>query len=132
MKPDRRRGEALHARDPQNVRPAHNENATESHKEIHTMISPATLTPDLIEHIPSTLEEGLDELRAIADHTRVNPSLDHLPTLIKRTLFLKTHLENGLLAIEKDLRTLTDDTPDPAPSLPHVDSSVPGVSTSGL
>lgn len=92
------------------------------------MIAPESLTPDLIEHVPTSLEEGLDELKAIADHTRVNPSLDHLPTLIKRTLFLKKHLENGLLEIEQDLHTLTDDTTDSAPSTPRLETPTSNVS----
>lgn len=86
------------------------------------MITPDTLTPDLITALPASLEDGLEELKAIADHTRNNPSLDQLPTLIKRTIILKDTLERGLLAIEDDLRTLTADTPDATPANSRVDS----------
>lgn len=99
-----------------------------THTEIDTMIDPTNLTPALVEQTPTSLEEGLEELKAIADHTRVNPSLDHLPTLIKRTLFLKKHLESGLLAIEQDLHTLTDDTTNSAPALTRIQDSASGVS----
>ncbi|MEQ1795069.1 MAG: hypothetical protein ABL970_12865 [Nitrospira sp.] len=71
------------------------------------MISPTALTLTLVEQAPSTLEDGLEELKAIADHTKSGATLDQLPLLVKRTLFLKTHLESGILAIEQDIERLT-------------------------
>lgn len=72
------------------------------------MIPPDTVTATDIDHHPTSLEEGLEELKAIADYTRVSPKLDQLPVLVKRTLFLKAHIEAGILAIEHDIQGLTD------------------------
>ena len=71
------------------------------------MITPASLTLTVVEQAPSTLEDGLEELKAIADHTKSGATLDQLPLLVKRTLFLKAHLESGILAIEQDIERLT-------------------------
>ncbi len=71
------------------------------------MITPTSLTLSVVDQPPSTLEDGLEELKAIADHTKSGATLDQLPLLVKRTLFLKAHLESGILAIEQDIERLT-------------------------
>lgn len=81
------------------------------------MITPTSLTLTVVDQPPSTLEDGLEELKAIADHTKNGATLDQLPLLVKRTLFLKAHLESGILAIEQDIERLTaEQAPSQTPS----------------
>jgi hypothetical protein len=35
------------------------------------------------------------------------PKLDQLPLLVKRTVFLKSHLDTGILAIEQEVQTIS-------------------------
>lgn len=93
------------------------------------MITPTSLTLSVVDQPPSTLEDGLEELKAIADHTKSGATLDQLPLLVKRTLFLKAHLESGILAIEQDIERLTaEQTPfqtlsDTSPDCPGTHSA---------
>lgn len=66
-----------------------------------------SLTLNTVTTVPSSLQDALDELKLISQAVEKQPKLDQLPLLIRRTNFLKSHLEDGILAIEADIHTLS-------------------------
>ncbi len=72
-------------------------------------MTPQQLTTENFRTPPDSLEEGLDELKLIHETLQQQAKLDQLPLLVKRTTFLKQHLEAGLLAIEHEIQHITTD-----------------------